>query len=252
MHHFVVNRPLAVLFSLVVLAVPALVLHATARPTRRSIADVRARRRAGLGALVIGADGRASTSKVQAVLWTFAVMFAIVFLLFWGRSAGCGDSTGARCRAAHTARAAFSNFVNRGLQPEYYVLLGFPVTAAIAAKAITTAKIADKTLVKDPLRPEEGQGGFLQAVREVVNNDIGEADLLDTQYFAFNLLTLGFFFAQFLTNPAAGLPDLPATLIALSGLSAAGYTTKKALATTGAVADDPAPTGAGGDPPAAP
>ena len=42
---------------------------------------------------------------------------------------------GPRCSEAATARAAFTNAVNRPLQPEYYVLLGFPLTAAVAVAA---------------------------------------------------------------------------------------------------------------------
>ena len=228
-HAFVINRPLAAVLALAAIAAPFLFvkLFVVNSPAQQS--DPLKRRRSGLGALVIGSDGRASTSKLQAVLWTFAVFFAIVFMMLWGRSAGCGMSTGPRCQSAHNARAAFDRFVNRDLQPEYFVLLGFPLTAAVAAKAITTAKVENGTMVKEPLRPDEGDGGFAQALREIISNDAGETDLLDAQYFAFNLLTLAFFFTQFLTQPAAGLPDLPATLIALSGLSAAGYTTKKAL-----------------------
>ncbi|MDQ1536232.1 MAG: hypothetical protein QOE58_625 [Actinomycetota bacterium] len=44
------------------------------------------------------------------------------------------------------------------------------------------------------------------------------------------MLSLVFFLVEFLTHPAHGLPDLPPTLIALSGFAAAGYTTKKGLA----------------------
>src|SRR3954469_4510410 len=43
-------------------------------------------RRRGLKRLVIGADGRASTSKVQVVLWTYSVLFVLVFLLFYGHT----------------------------------------------------------------------------------------------------------------------------------------------------------------------
>jgi hypothetical protein len=224
---FVVTKPFAAGVALISILVPVLLLRALAATPRADEAPAAARRRQGLGALVIGSDGRASTSKVQVVLWTFAVFFAIAFLMVWGRSYGCGDAQARalpRCVSAAEARVAFGNFVGRDLQLEYFVLLGMPVTAAVAAKAIASAQGP-----KPALAPEEGDGGFLQSLREIVSNDAGETDLLDFQYFAFNVLTLVFFFTQFLNRPAAGLPDLPPTLIALSGLSSASYVTKKAL-----------------------
>lgn len=190
-----------------------------------------AKRRRGVKALVMGADGRASTSKLQAVLWTFAVLFAFVFLLVSGRSFGC-DQEGlspedvASCERAAQQRTSFIEVVGRELQADYYVLLGFPLGVAVAAKALTTGKVADGSISKTPNEESEG---VAQGLRETISNDRGETDLMDFQYFAFNLLTLGFFWTEFLTNPARGLPDLPATLIGLSGLSAAAYTTRKAL-----------------------
>jgi hypothetical protein len=182
-------------------------------------------------ALVIGADGRASTSKLQAVLWTFAVLYAFVFLLVWGRSVGC-DQEGlssqdtASCEEAADRRTAFSDVVGRELQADYYVLLGFPLGVAVAAKALTTSKVTAGAISKPP---NKRSTGVAQGLREIISNDRGETDLLDFQYFAFNLLTLAFFWTEVLTHPAQGLPDLPATLIGLSGLSAAAYTTRKAL-----------------------
>lgn len=199
-------------------------------PTQAPTASTPARRRRGIKSLVVGTDGRASTSKVQVVLWTFAVFYAFVFLLLWGRSTACGRAAARdapRCQEAADARGAFSRAVNGELQVEYYVLLGFPMAAAVAAKAITVAKFDDKTVHKPELRPD--QKGVVQGLAEVVSNDTGQTDLLDFQYFAFSLLTLGFFFVEFLTKPGGGLPNLPPTLIALAGASTAVYTAKKAL-----------------------
>jgi hypothetical protein len=193
-------------------------------------------RRRGLGGLVIGTDGRASTSKVQAVLWTFAVFFAIGFMLVWGRSTGCDDATRGECREAVQGRAAFDRFVDHGIQAELFVLMGFPIGVAITAKAITSAQVADHADLMKKLKPDiadDAKDGLLQSVREIAGNDQGEFDLLDFQYFAFNLLTLTFFFVEFLTHPGLGLPNLPATLIALSGIAAAGYTAKKGLMAAG-------------------
>lgn len=72
---------------------------------------------------------------------------------------------------------------------------------------------------------------------EVVSNDEGQTDLMDFQYFAFNLLALGFFLFEFVPDPSGGLPDLPPTLLALTGLATASYTTKKGLETAAADGD---------------
>jgi hypothetical protein len=229
---FVVNRWMAGVISalaLVLVVAIAHVLIVTSSPAPEA-SDLVAVRRRGIKALVIGADGRASTSKLQVVLWTIAVLYAFTFLLVWGRSSGCGDEDvrdGPRCREAAAAREAFRDAVNSELQPEYYVLLGFPVAAAVAAKALTTNKVASGELTKAPLT--ENGGGLVQGAAEVVSNDRGEGDIGDFQYLAFNLLALGWFTLEFASHPAAGLPDLPPTLTALTGFAAAAYTTKKAL-----------------------
>jgi hypothetical protein len=70
-----------------------------------------------------------------------------------------------------------------------------------------------------------------RAAAEIMTNDQGDTDLIDFQYFGFTLLTLAYFGVQLLGHPNLGLPNLPPTLLALSGVAAATYTTKKALET---------------------
>lgn len=220
---------------LLVLVAHLLIVSAQPKSSEGPTQDNVAERRRGVKALVMGADGRASTSKLQAVLWTFAVFYAFIFLLVWGRSFGCGaDGLSqldvAACNRAADNRTHFAEIVGRDLQADYYVLLGFPLGVAVAARALTTAKVASGAIAK---KPNEEAKGVAQGLREIISNDRGETDLLDFQYFAFNLVTLAFFWTEFLTNPANGLPELPATLIGLSGLSAAAYTTRKALEADG-------------------
>lgn len=198
-------------------------------------ADLVKQRRRGVKALVMGADGRTSTSKLQAVLWTFTVLYAFLFLLLWGRSFGCGiddltEEQVASCNQAADDRVHFAEVTGRELQEDYYVLLGFPLGVAVAARALTTSKIASGSIVKEP---NETSTGVASGLREVISNDDGETDLVDFQYFAFNLVALAFVWVEFLTDPSTGLPDLPATLVGLTGLSAAAYTTRKAVAEEG-------------------
>jgi hypothetical protein len=188
-------------------------------------------RQRGVKALVMGADGRASTSKLQVLMWTLAVLYAFTFLLLWGRSVGCDDTLSTRraavCREAASVRGLFSEILEEPLETEYYALLGLPTAAAVAAKALTVSKVAKGEVVKPPAGREAG--GVGKSLAEVVSSDSGRTDLIDFQYFAFNLLALTFFLLQFVADPEDGLPEMPPTLIALTGVAVAAYTGKKAL-----------------------
>lgn len=164
----------------------------------------------GIATLVVGDDGRASTSKLQAMLWTFAVLWALISLL-----AGAGIDT------FHTA-------LSSNLREEYLLLLGGPFAAAIASKAITTNRTADDPSVK-PVKQPTGKVTLTERVAEIVSNDHGAVDLGDFQYFAFTLVTLAYFAWAFIAKPAAGLPEVPGTLLVLVGVSQATYVAKKAL-----------------------
>jgi IPT/TIG domain len=187
-------------------------------------------RRRGIKGMVVGTDLRASTSKLQAVMWTAAVLYALTFLLLLGRLlyAGSGCPQNAQCRPNVSALAGvFDNVVKQPLKPEYFALLGFPLAGAVAAKAITTGKVASG----DVLKSQSDQTGVAQGVGEVVTNDQGTVDLLDLQYTAFNIFALIYFFVALFTHTTGGLPTIPASLLALAGVSVTAYATKKALET---------------------
>src|SRR5206468_4037129 len=113
---FVVNKLWAAaiaLFALAALTALAQVLIVrNSAPASKS--DPVATRRRGIKALVIGADGRASTSKLQPVLWLYALFFAFIFLFAWGRSTNCGAAhvnQKAGCTDAKKARSSFQNAI---------------------------------------------------------------------------------------------------------------------------------------------
>jgi hypothetical protein len=199
---------------------------AVSAAANRTAAAVRARR-AGLKSLVIGADGRASTSKLQAVMWTYALLLVFFYMLFLNRTLWHGAAT----PTLPSPSSAFDAFVHSPLQPEYFALLGLPVAAAVAAKALTTNKTVSGQLAKSA-GESRGVGA---GIAEIVSNDTGQADLLDIQYFAFNVVALLYFFVQFATvtaaGPGKGLPTIPPTLLALAGVSTTSYLVKKALET---------------------
>jgi hypothetical protein len=157
-------------------------------------------------ALVNGKDGRWSTSKTNAVLWTYAVWFAFLSILL------------------HTNGKGLDHAV---LKQQYLVLLGFPVAAAVVAKGITQNKI--KTGKTQTKAPDGTETNLVAGAGQLFADDTGQPDLLDSQYFGFNLLLLAYFFARFLGNQKFGLPDLPDSLVALTGVSAAGYVAKKGI-----------------------
>jgi len=187
-------------------------------------------RRRGIKALVIGFDGRTSTSKLQAVLWTGAILYALTFLLLAGRilhePSGCGGPGQPLCAVPDaTLQGIFDNVVDQPLQAEYFALLGLPLGAALASKALVSNKVAKGELIQ----PASQETGVVTGIAEVVSNDAGTIDVLDFQYAAFNLLTLFYFFVRLFTHLEDGLPAIPVTLLTLSGVSVAAYTTKKAL-----------------------
>jgi hypothetical protein len=159
-----------------------------------------------LTALINGQDGRWSTSKASAVLWTYAVWFAFITILL------------------HTNAKGIENAV---LKQQYLLLLGLPVGAAVVAKGITQSKVeAGKIATK---QPDGVETNALRGISQLITNDSRQPDLLDFQYFGFNFILLAYFFTRFLGHQSLGLPELPDSLVALSGISAAGYLSKKGL-----------------------
>jgi len=167
-------------------------------------------RNLGFWKLFVGVDGRGSVSKTQVMVWTYAFFFAVLWLLIFRP----GD---------------FETYW-ANMQPEYLILLGSPAAAALLAKKFTSDHVEDDTVVQTPAsEPPKLQ---TTATQTITTND-GQADLFNFQYVLFNLLAIGFFFSHFLFHPGKGLPDLPETLVALTGLSAAGYVAKKGWETSG-------------------
>jgi hypothetical protein len=166
-----------------------------------------------LRGLFIGADNRWSTSKLQAGLWTYAVLFGLLSLLL-------ADALG--------NHQGFAAQLKLGLQDQYLILLGGPFAAAVLAKYITTSQVSDGSVAKPPAPTSTIAPN--QAIGEVVGNDAGGGDLGDAQYFAFNLVALAYFYGEFCWHLQRGFPNLPDLLVGLTGLSASTYVAKKALA----------------------
>jgi hypothetical protein len=169
----------------------------------------------GMMALFIGLDDRTSTSKLQPLLWTYAILWALISLL-----AGGGVEE-------------FEEALGQELGEEYFLLLGGPYLVAIASKAKTTDDVnrAVERGEENPKPPKSPDvpGGPTERIAEIVTNDAGSVDLGDFQYAAFTLLTLTFFAWAFIASPGEGLPAIPGTLLVLTGVSQAAYLGKKVL-----------------------
>jgi hypothetical protein len=177
-------------------------------------------------ALLLGADGRLSTSKTQAVLWTAILATVIVFL---AGIVAFGPGNG-------------PDLFNETHWEQYLVLLGGPFAAAVLAKFTTVTKIQSGTITKSltPAASERalgtppasaaggavaggagagaaGAGGAAAApvvavagapavgappaaaagppakAADAFSNDSGEIDIPDTQYLIFNLAAIAYF-----------------------------------------------------------
>jgi hypothetical protein len=120
-------------------------------------ASYRKERGAFFRTLFIGKDGRWSTSKLQALLWTYAVGFGLLALVV---AKWLGNSQG------------FDHQVDQGLQDEYLLLLGGPFAAAVLARAITTTQVEQGNVEKPPSDPTLNP---VQGASEVISDDAGAA-----------------------------------------------------------------------------
>ncbi|MEV4222006.1 hypothetical protein [Nonomuraea sp. NPDC049725] len=235
------------------------------RPTRRELAGLgeveRARRirdyrRAGLKGLVVGNDGRTSTSQLQVAIWTLALAFGLLMLIVVGRTPNCPLPAGAPfqgdCPLDDMRGISFASLLGRDFRWEYLFLLGWPLALAITAKrqvykaldsinevneahgvdvpAGTPAALETDTAARVKAPPTDAnEVGWVAGLRQAISDDHGRLALMDAQYFLFTVITIGYFLLQLVTHPREGLPEIPATLIVLMGVSGGGYLSGKLL-----------------------
>ena len=202
-------------------------------------------RTAGLKGAVVGADGLASTSRLMPALWTVALLFAVVLLLLIGRTPHCPkplptgfvnrSGVGGSCPARDLAGISrFADQLGKNFPWDYLLLLGFPVGAALAAKwqAITYGdKLRAPTVsgVSKPSPPDPQDIGVKAGLSQVISNDAGQGSLVNAQYLAFTLVTIGFVLLQVVTHPRNGLPVIPTALLVLSGVAVGGYVANRQI-----------------------
>jgi len=229
------NRAVAAAAALLTTLALAAIAHAALlsyqRQTRAGAAvttNLEFRQR-GLKAAVIGDDGRASTSKTGIVVWTAAVVTALIYLLLLSRTV--------------PGQSLFLGALNQNWRPEYLVLLGLPAAAATAAVAavkssnhgqgpdlIVAGQTASPGRYTRQMVPDD-INGFSQGLAELITDDNGVVAWADLQYVAFNVVTLVYFVSQVLSTPTSGLPPIPAALLTLMGVSATTYAANKGIET---------------------
>jgi hypothetical protein len=194
--------------------------------------------RSFVATVVLGHDGRTSTSKTFILLWTLLVAWALIALLIAGElvsTHACvppSDIANAaqKCKAAADEvgllQAGWLHFLHAGLSGSYLILLGVPAAAGVAAKGITQSHVNGAGF-KAP-KPA-GKFDPFTRIAEVFSADDGTTDVGDFQYLIFNLVTAVYFVSQFLNPDGSGLPTIPDTLLGLTSVSAGLYVGKKAV-----------------------
>lgn len=155
----------------------------------------------GLLRPLIGKDNRVSTSYTQFGIWTVAVGFAIAFLL--GRVLWDDQN--------------LDTVLDSDRLDEYLLLIGGPFAAAVLAKLTVAWKTEAGTLQKT-IAPDA-------SASQIISNDEGQGDLVDSQYLIFNFIALAYFLVR-LANDGT-LPEIPTVLLGLTSASAATYVANK-------------------------
>ena len=169
--------------------------------------------KSGVVSLISGSDMRASTSKVQYLLWTFLLGAILAFIagyaaMVTGSPFQCTDVVTKMCVPSKTDEWG-----------PYLILLGVPASAAVVAKGLVAYKVANGTLQKTEADSP--------ATADLATNDRGSADLVDIQYLMFNLIALAYVAAAFISSYK--LPIVPELLLALTSAAGATYVLNKAL-----------------------
>src|SRR6516162_948580 len=154
----------------------------------------------------IGGDGRLSTSKTMAILWTLTLAYMLLVM-------GLIAATATHPQSALSALISPTS----GL---YLVLIGGPFAAAIAAKATVSTGTGTGRIQKS-YSPSTN-------LLDIISNDQGNTDLVDSQYTLFNLIALTIVLVVFARKPGWGAPEIPGFLAGLTGASAAAYVANKA------------------------
>ena len=195
------------------------------------------RSRYGFIDVVIGADGRVSTSQTVVYAWTGVFASALVIMASLAISGRL------------TPDQAFQTGSN---WDAYLMLLGGPFASAIIAKGIVSYQTQQDPNSKSGTLAAAGTANAMSATvagtpsaADIFSGDSNAPSLVDTQYTVFSLIAIFYFVGLFTANLnqyAAGavtaakadwLPQIPSALLGLTSLAALTYVGNKAVQTQG-------------------
>lgn len=162
-----------------------------------------------------GADGRASFSKFQFLLWTVVILVGIV-TIWVARMIATGDLVSPVDEIPENLLA----------------LLGLSTATSLGAKGVTTL-YAKQGLIKKESKDSNASNDRTPPPPELLADDDGVPELAKIQMFLFTLLAMIFFLiavGQAINQSdqaAIVLPDVDQALLVLMGVSSAGYIGKK-------------------------
>jgi len=187
--------------------------------------------------VVIGADGRVSTSKTVVYVWTFVFASALVIM------------TSLTVFGYLKPQLAFRTGSN---WDAYLLLLGGPFASAVLAKGIVSYQTQQDPASKSGTSAAAGTANKMStsvagqpSATDIVNGDSGTPSVVDIQYSIFSLVATLYFAGRFVFNLdkyAAGvasashptfLPQIPSALLGLTSLAALTYVGNKAVQTQG-------------------
>jgi hypothetical protein len=169
--------------------------------------------------IAVGADGRASTSKFQMLLWLIVVLFGYVVVM--------------TARVQHGQSDPLSN-----IPPNVLLALGLSIGTATVAKAVTTSNVDNMREVRETQVTGKG-------LAPLVQSDDGTPDLAKIQLLAWTVVAIGVYLNLLVTGvngaidaftkaPAMPpptfsleLPDIDASLLVLMGLGSGAYIGRK-------------------------
>ncbi len=195
------------------------------------------RARYGFVDVVIGADGRVSTSQTVVYGWTGVFASALIIMATLAISGRL------------TPEQAFQTGSN---WDAYLLLLGGPFASAVIAKGIVSYQTQQDPNAKSGTLATAGTANMMSmtvadspSAADIVNGDGNEPSLVDTQYSIFSLIAIFYFVGLFVANLdkyAAGtvsaskaqwFPQVPSVLLGLTSLAALTYVGNKAVRTQG-------------------
>jgi hypothetical protein len=195
------------------------------------------RSRYGFIDVVIGADGRVSTSQTVVYAWTGVFASALVIM------------TSLAVAGRLTPDQAFQTGSN---WDSYLLLLGGPFASAVIAKGIVFYQTQQDPNSKSGTAAAAGTANAMSttvadapSATDIFNGDSNGPSLVDTQYSVFSLIAIFYFVGLFIANLnqyAAGavtagkadwFPQIPSALLGLTSLAALTYVGNKAVQTQG-------------------